>query len=92
MHSFLKDYGYFDHRTDSYNIHTSVQTALNAVLLTGAILASLSAGIIGTRFGRRVGLIWMGVVAIVGVIFQISVPHVWGLLAGRFFAGGRFAG
>ena len=89
VHSFLKDYGYFDENTDSYNIRTSVQTALNSILLVGAILASLSAGPIGTRYGRRLGLVWMGIVAIVGVIFQISVPHVWGLLLGRFFAGGK---
>ncbi|OQV03500.1 hypothetical protein CLAIMM_08539 [Cladophialophora immunda] len=87
MVSFLKDYGYFDEGTDSYNIRTRIQTSLNAVLLVGAIVASISAGPIGTKYGRRVGLIWMGIVAIVGVIFQISVPHVWGLLLGRFFAG-----
>ncbi|KIY02747.1 uncharacterized protein Z520_01212 [Fonsecaea multimorphosa CBS 102226] len=87
MVSFLKDYGYFDEGTDSYNIRTRIQTSLNAVLLVGAILASISAGPIGTKYGRRVGLIWMGLVAVVGVIFQISVPHVWGLLLGRFFAG-----
>ncbi|KAK6369842.1 hypothetical protein LTS17_009292 [Exophiala oligosperma] len=85
--SFLKDYGYFDEESDSYNIRTRIQTSLNAVLLVGAIVASISAGPIGTKYGRRVGLIWMGIIAVVGVVFQISVPHVWGLLLGRFFAG-----
>lgn len=87
--SFLKDYGYFDEESDSYNIRTRIQTSLNAVLLVGAIVASISAGPIGTKYGRRVGLIWMGIIAVVGVVFQISVPHVWGLLLGRFFAGGK---
>lgn len=87
--SFLQDYGYYDEAAESYNIRTQVQTSLNAVLLVGAILASLSAGPIGSKYGRRAGLIWMGVVAIIGVILQISIPHVGGLLTGRFFAGGK---
>ncbi|EXJ79831.1 hypothetical protein A1O3_08116 [Capronia epimyces CBS 606.96] len=87
MESFLKDFGYYDQATQAYNIAAHIQLALNGMLFTGCILASISAGYIGTKYGRRVGLFCTGLVSIIGVVFQVSSAHLGTLYVGRIFTG-----
>ncbi|RFU27986.1 hypothetical protein B7463_g8353, partial [Scytalidium lignicola] len=88
MTPFLKDYGYFDEKTQSYNIRASSQEAINLLVLVGAILSSLSAGWIGSRLGRRIGLFLGGFTALIGAVMQCSSTHVAAVYIGRIFLGG----
>lgn len=86
---FLKDYGYFDQKTQTYNIRASSQEAINLLILVGAILSSMSAGWIGTRLGRRVGLFMGGFTALIGAVMQCASTHVAAVYIGRIFLGGK---
>ena len=84
---FLKDFGFYDTASQSWNISTSIQNALTLILLGGAILGSLLSGPIGTYLGRRCGLFTSGIVSIVGVLLQITSVNLGTLLGGRFLTG-----
>lgn len=86
---FLQDFGYYDDKLQAYNIKASVQEAINLLVLAGAILASISAGYIGSKFGRRVGLCLCGVVSLIGAILQCASTAVATLYIGRIFLGGE---
>ncbi|KAH8800606.1 general substrate transporter [Xylogone sp. PMI_703] len=88
MTPFLKDYGYLDEKTQTYNIRASSQEAINLLVLVGAILSSMSAGWIGSRFGRRVGLFLGGFTALIGSIMQCASTAVAAVYVGRIFLGG----
>lgn len=87
--SYLKDFGYYDTKTQSYNIATSVQLAINLLMLVGSVLACLVAGIIGTRYGRRVGLLCCGFAGLIGPILQASSTHIATMYIGRLLSGGK---
>lgn len=58
-------------------------------MLTGSVLASLGAGFIGTRYGRRVGLLACGLTGLVGPILQASSTHIATMYIGRLISGGK---
>jgi MFS family permease len=86
---FLKDYGYYDEKTNSYNIKASDQNAMTLLLVTGAILASVSSGFIGSRFGTRAGLFCCGIAGLAGSILQCVLIYIAPLYVGRLLLGGR---
>ncbi|OJJ43541.1 hypothetical protein ASPZODRAFT_154425 [Penicilliopsis zonata CBS 506.65] len=87
MTSFLKDFGYWDTKTDAYNIATPVQLAINLLMLVGSVLACFVAGPIGTRYGRRVGLLCCGLCGLVGPILQACSTHIGTMYVGRIISG-----
>jgi SP family sugar:H+ symporter-like MFS transporter len=89
LNRFLKDYGYYDEKTQAWNVKASVQEAINLLVLVGAILASMSSGYIGSKFGRRVGLLCIGFTAALGAVLQCSTTSFAALYIGRLFLGGK---
>ncbi|KAJ5689993.1 hypothetical protein N7462_004385 [Penicillium macrosclerotiorum] len=88
MESWLKDFGYYDEQLHEWNIHTSTQLQIGALMLVGAVLGSLLSGPIGTKLGRKPGLVAIALTAILGVIFQVVHASLTLLLIGRFLQGG----
>ncbi|EEU33692.1 uncharacterized protein NECHADRAFT_56243 [Fusarium vanettenii 77-13-4] len=87
MEPWLKDFGYYDETLGAWNIHTNIQTTIGAMILVGAVLGALASGPIGSKFGRKPGLIAIAVMAILGVIFQVVYAHLALLLLGRIMQG-----
>lgn len=58
-------------------------------MLTGSVLASFMAGFIGSRYGRRLGLLCCGAMGLVGPILQCSSSHIETLYIGRIFSGSK---
>lgn len=87
MAPFQRDFGKYNPKTKAWAIPASEQLALQLLVNGGALIASLVAGPIGARYGRRVGLTVTGGVALLACIIQITATNVTALYFGRLFSG-----
>ncbi|THY68229.1 hypothetical protein D6C86_10578 [Aureobasidium pullulans] len=86
MREWLKDFGYYDQKLETYSMKTGDITCYNGVELGFIFIASLLAGYIGSALGRKKGLAICAVSSITGTAIQL-IPHFWAMLLGRAIMG-----
>ncbi|KAH8660278.1 putative sugar transporter [Xylariales sp. PMI_506] len=86
MQSFLRDYGYFDPLLGGYNMTAGDQTRMYGIEVGFILIGALSAGLISTRFGYKIGLAVASVVCITGPGLQM-VSNVVAMTIGRAIMG-----
>lgn len=70
-----------------FGLGTRLQEFTISIVLIGAIVGSGFAGAIADRFGRRVTLLWAGVIFAAGSMLSAFAPSIAPLLAGRLIIG-----
>lgn len=58
-----------------------------SIILIGALIGSVCAGMLADTFGRRRIVLATGILSIVGTIIQIAAPSFFVFIFGRFFTG-----
>ena len=66
---------------------SEVQQLMTSLMNLGACVASITAGIVGSYFGRKRALWFACIVCVAAVALQIGSTSKAGLYAGRFFLG-----
>ncbi|KAI0187666.1 general substrate transporter [Xylaria flabelliformis] len=56
MPGFLRVYGYYDDKLQSWNIHPTVQQLISSLMTIGTLVGSLLVGPFSVNFGRKAGL------------------------------------
>jgi sugar porter (SP) family MFS transporter len=70
-----------------FRLSTELQEFTIGIVLVGAIAGSGFAGAVADRFGRRVTLLWSGVIFAVGALLSAFAPSIASLLGGRLIIG-----
>lgn len=73
--------------TGTYFLSAGQQTTMNGSTLGAAAVSAAVAGYIGTRWGRRSGLLFVVMLGFLTGIVQVSATNWAGLLAGRIIGG-----
>lgn len=63
------------------------QTMLFGIMLVGTVLACIISGPLGSRYGRRIGLLLCAITSIVGPVIQIVTTNLGVAVFGRFISG-----
>jgi MFS family permease len=84
---FQQDFGELDPATGTYAIPAGSQTLLFGLLLTGAVLASVVSGPLGTKYGRRAVLYCCAGTSLIGPVVQIVSPNLGVHAFGRVITG-----
>ncbi|KAF5131169.1 hypothetical protein E5D57_007519 [Metarhizium anisopliae] len=84
---FQEDLGDLDPVTGAFVISAGGQTLMYGLLLTGAILASMVSGPVGTKYGRGTGLSCCAGTYILGPVVQILSPNIGVHTFGRVVTG-----
>lgn len=87
MQGFLKDFGYFDEKTNSWGIRPNIQLVITCLISVGAAIGAAIAGPFGTRFGQRWGLMLCAAIEIAGSVVQLVATSLGGLIPGRLLIG-----
>jgi sugar porter (SP) family MFS transporter len=87
MPGFLKDFGFFNTATQTWDITPSRQLLITCLINVGAAVGSMIAGPLGARFGSRYGLMLCALTSIVGSTLQASNGTLPLLICGRIFVG-----
>ncbi|KAF9885683.1 hypothetical protein FE257_012665 [Aspergillus nanangensis] len=80
------NFGYFDSSLGAYNMTAGDETRMYGIELGFALLGSLAAGSVGTRYGRKAGLVTTALLNMLGAGLQM-ISYVPGLLVGRAVMG-----
>lgn len=87
IQTFRERFGGKDAATGAYIINADQQTALLAVFLAGAIIASVASGPIGTSLGRKAGFYFCITTSILGAVIQIVANSFGVVIFGRIVSG-----
>lgn len=83
---YVQDFGHYDFKTDSYAFQAGAITYMYGLELGFAFLASLASGAIGSRWGRKTGLILCAIAGLIGSAIQMIAA--WpAQIIGRLFMG-----
>ncbi|KAJ5694271.1 hypothetical protein N7536_004683 [Penicillium majusculum] len=81
---FLKDFGVYDGRTDSYYLPSSWQSAGSGPPVAGLAIGALISGLVGKHLGRIKTFRFASIISAVGVIIQSTAIHsYWQIMVGR---------
>lgn len=87
MVGFLKDFGFYDETTESWQIDANVQLLITCLISAGAATGSVIAGPLGTSFGPKIGLMVCACTSMIGSAIQTGATTLGGLIPGRLFVG-----
>ena len=86
LHSWLKDFGYFDPLLGGYNMTAGDQTRMYGIELGFILFGSLTAGLVATPYGYTKGLTVASVICIAGPGLQM-ISNVAAMIIGRAVMG-----
>lgn len=72
---------------NTFSLSTRLQEIVVSVVPAGTMLGAIVGGILSDRLGRRVTLLWSGVIFIIGSILAPLAPNVGALIAARSLLG-----
>jgi sugar porter (SP) family MFS transporter len=72
---------------NTFSLSTRLQEIVVSVVPAGTMLGAIVGGILSDRLGRRVTLLWSGVIFIVGSILAPLAPNVGALIVARSLLG-----
>ncbi|OJJ49998.1 hypothetical protein ASPZODRAFT_157007 [Penicilliopsis zonata CBS 506.65] len=86
MEQFAKDFGVYDASTDSYGLTAGSITCMYGLEIGAMALAAFASGFIGSRWGRKLGLVLCAITGLIGAALQMVAS--WpAQLVGRIFMG-----
>ncbi|KAI9740153.1 MAG: hypothetical protein M1834_004731 [Cirrosporium novae-zelandiae] len=83
MQKFIDDYGTYVGDSKTKTLPSSWLSAASGTPIAGWVIGCCIASSITRRLGRKLTVVVICCIAIVGIILQPSIPNYWGLMVGR---------
>lgn len=80
---FKEEYGVWSETKQAFYFPSSWLSAGSGTANAGMAVGAMLAGPIVERLGRRLSVIVIVVIGLVGMVIQNAVPNYWGVMAGR---------
>ncbi|KAI0455642.1 MFS transporter [Xylaria acuta] len=87
MPGFLKVYGYYDTKLQSWNIDPTVQQLISSLMTIGTLIGSLLVGPFSSRFGRKAGLWSASLLNFVATAIMLGTTNIGALYFARLLLG-----
>ncbi|KAH8160421.1 hypothetical protein CIB48_g7819 [Xylaria polymorpha] len=84
---FLKVYGYYDTKLESWNINPTVQQLISSLMTIGTLVGSLLVGPFSSRFGRKAGLWSASLLNFVATAIMLGTTNLGALYFARLLLG-----
>ncbi|KAI0866749.1 MFS transporter [Xylaria cubensis] len=87
MPGFLRVYGYYDDKLQSWNIHPTVQQLISSLMTIGTLIGSLLVGPFSVKFGRKAGLWIASCLNFVATAIMLGTTSLGALYFARLLLG-----
>ncbi|OKL56640.1 hypothetical protein UA08_08358 [Talaromyces atroroseus] len=83
LQKFIDDYGESHGPGQPKTLPSSWLSAASGTPIAGWIIGCLVAGFVTRRIGRKITIVVICCIAMVGIILQCAIPSYWGIMCGR---------